>query len=167
MNRKWLMLGLAFSSGVAMGVAASWTYLEAKANEKYRTWVELREGTEKLLERTHPPKPVEEIKEELKEDLETQAKISVPYFPPTATANRPEFELIEQSDWGNDGQNDRITLELMRDDMDYVLVMDGETVLDWRDILTPAVIEEMKGKDGLYLRNNTKGEDYFVQWVHP
>jgi hypothetical protein len=168
MNRKWLTLGLAFASGVAMGVAASWTHLEAKANEKYRTWIEMRIGTEdqlRQLQQNRAVPPVPQLREDLKADLSEYVATVKPYSPPVGNT---EFEIINEDIYNSLGSEfDKITLEIFHDDLQYVLVMDGETVLDWKDILTPVIIEELKGQEGLYLRNNKKGEDYHVTWGQP
>ncbi len=181
MSRKWITLGLAFATGVSFGVAGSWTWLEDRANRKYQAWVATRVATEDHVKdirakREADPKPFDlpTIKAELKVDKTTLATLVEPYLP------RGDFAIITEEEFDNRGDNDldKITIERFetrailededfRDDLQYQLVMDGETVLDWKDILTPDVIESLKGKDGIHLRNDRKGEVYYVTWGQP
>lgn len=167
MNRRFLAMTGIFISGTCLGIAGSWTWLEVRANNKYQQWVQLRTGVETHLEELREARPVAVLKEEMKADKEAVAGISIPYVPPEVVLNRPEFELIDEDEYGSNAMFDKITIEIFRDDLQYQLVVDGETTIDWQDILTPHVIEELKGKEELYVRNNAKKEDYHVTWGQP
>lgn len=161
-----------FVSGVAFGVGLSWSWLEDKANRKYLTWVKYRTEAEaqvKAAKFKREPKPISLIKEELKADLEEQAKIAESYSPPKVVEARSysEFEVIDENEYLANPDFDKIRIEIYQDDLQYVLVMDGETVLDWKDVLTPAVLEQIKGQTEIYLRNHRKNEDYEVSWGTP
>lgn len=177
MKREYLIAGLAFTSGACLAVVSVWTYWENKANEKYREWVKLREGTEvRLDELRKKRKTVAEIRTELREDLAVNEEMTMVYQPAPSTPPKPprvdlslnpEFSIISEEEYQDDEGFDKITVEVLRDDDQYLLVLDGETVVDWKDIITPDALEELRGKDELFLRNIKRREDYFLTWATP
>jgi hypothetical protein len=178
MNSRWTLIGVSMATGVAIGVAASWTWLEDRSNRKYQAWVATRVATEdhvaamrvKREVATEPldqPTPLQELKQELNENLAVHEKLAEVYKPTGRSYS--EFEIITDEEYADREEHDydKITIEIYRDDLQYQLVMDGETVLDWKDVLTPDIIENLKGQDGIFLRNHRKREDYFITWGQP
>lgn len=163
-NRAALSLALAFSSGLALGMGFTWAHFEVKANERFKGWVDARVKSDLLAQEMRAKRTIPQIQKELAEDLEEVAEIRRPYIPTTTYG---EFEIITDAEYEFINEYDKIVLEIFRDDKQYQLVMDGEAVIDWGEVLTPDVIEALKGQEELYIRNNRKKEDYYVTWGRP
>lgn len=150
----------AFASGVSFGLAAGWrkeVVNNATTIIEYRDLPRAREEvpTEVLL-----PMTVVELRDNLSVDLSQYEEVAGIY-------TMGDYIFISEQSWHEDDEYDKITLELFRDDLQYQLVVDGDTVMNWQEILTEDIIEELKGKAGFFIRNEGKKADYEVTWGKP
>lgn len=175
-----LGIACAFLSGISFGLALAWktepkvlrVELELSEARVAEMMTRIRErqpagpiapisGNDKVSADEMPVgTPIVEIKENLKRDLVDYATHVAPYV-------GSEFTYIPNEEYEANDEYDKITIEVFRDDLQYQLVVDGETVIDWETILTPEIVEDLKGKTCIFLRNEAKKADYEVTWGQP
>lgn len=179
--REQLGVACAFLSGIAFGLAMGW-----KSQPKVLL-VELELSEQRVANMIHElnehrpvqpampedmitvpamsSTPIEEIKENFKRDLVDYATAVEPYVPTKALAG--DIIFISPEAYLEDDSYDKIALEVYRDDLNYVITADGDTVDDIYEVVDDEVLAELTGKTCLFIRNERKKADYEVTWGQP
>lgn len=110
--------------------------------------------------------PVDTIKANLRENLKTAQFIAEPYSP---TNNGLEVITEEQyNSYEPDEEDyDKCTVEVFKDDLQSITVIDGETVAEWQSLIGEDAIESLAGESSIYIRNHLNKTDYEVTWGRP
>ncbi len=110
--------------------------------------------------------PVETLREDLREDLEQQSVIVETYAETLVVTG--ELEMITEDQYNSYEEDfDKCTIEVFKDDLQSVTVLDGETVADWQALIGEDALEDLAGQTSIFVRNHRNNTDYEVTWGRP
>lgn len=167
MSRKLFGAALAFGSGLAFGLALGWRKQVAGTVYVYKNMATVINEA-KLYSVSLDPTgmgSIEVVKENLREDLEVQADLTVPYV--ETPINYGLIMITEEQYNSYEGDYDKHTIEVFKEDLLGITVLDGETVANWQELIGEDALEELAGQTSIYIRNHARNADYEVTWGRP